>query len=90
MSATAYWQSISRSNIGLWMVPPIFSSSARIGSSPALRDRRRDDLLVDGVEIGHTASRVELLTERHQHEAERRERFSLVQELLPSNRLFRH
>jgi hypothetical protein len=45
---------------------------------PRLADRRRDDLGVDGVEIGDTPGRVHLLAERHQHETERRELNRLV------------
>ena len=60
------------------MVPPIFSSSARIGSSPELLDRGGDDLGVDGVEIGDAPGRVHLLAERHQHEAEREELIRVV------------
>ena len=51
---------------------------------PGLGDRRRDDPLVHRVEIGHAACGVELLAERHQHEAERSERFSLLHEQLLS------
>jgi hypothetical protein len=38
---------------------------------PGPGDRGRDDLLVDGVEIGDAPGRIHLLAERHQHEAER-------------------
>ena len=45
---------------------------------PGALDRRRDDLGVDGVEIGDAPGRVHLLAERHQHEAERGELNRLV------------
>jgi hypothetical protein len=48
------------------MVPPIFSSSARIGSRPS----RRDDLAIDGIEIDQAPDRVGLAAEWHQHETE--------------------
>ena len=52
---------------------------------PGAGDRRRDDLLVDRVEIGHAARGVGLLAERHQHETERRELFDLVHEWNPQD-----
>jgi len=41
-------------------------------------DRRRDDLGINGVEIGDAAGGVHLLAEGHQHEAERRQLFGCV------------
>jgi hypothetical protein len=45
---------------------------------PGALDRRRDDIGVDGIEIGDAPGGVHLLAERHQHEAERRELNRLV------------
>ena len=50
---------------------------------PGAGDGRSDDLLVDGVEIGHASGGIHLLAERHQHEAQRRELSRLFHGKLP-------
>jgi hypothetical protein len=38
---------------------------------PRLLHRRRDQLLVDGIEVGHAPRGIHLAAERHEHEAQR-------------------
>ena len=47
---------------------------------PRTLDRGRNDLGVDGIEIGNARGGVHLLAERHQHEAEREKLVRIVHE----------
>ena len=50
-------------------MPPAISSSARIGCEPGGADRRREDVLVDAIEVDLDAVGA-LAAEGHQHEAQ--------------------